>query len=67
VGGNENSTGVNTYDTATIAADLFLTTGNQYELQVYNPFVDSTVVTLLSSLTPPITGVFCRWSMHQFA
>jgi hypothetical protein len=67
VGGFNNNTGINTYDTATLASDLYLTAGDQYEMQVYNPFLDSTVVTLLANGTTPITGVFCRWSMHQFA
>jgi hypothetical protein len=67
VGGPSNSTGIDTYDTATIAGDLFLTAGTSYEIRVYNPFVDATVVTLLGNGTLPATGVYCRWSIDQFA
>jgi hypothetical protein len=67
VGGPNNNVGIDTYDTATIAGDLFLTAGTSYELQVYNPFIDATVVTLLANGTLPATGVYCRWSINQFA
>jgi hypothetical protein len=58
VGGTTNGTGLVTYDTASVAGSLQLIAGNQYALQVVNPFIDGTSVSVQSG---------SRWSMRQFA
>jgi hypothetical protein len=64
VGGFFNGNSVTARTTATLAGDVFLTAGGQYSLQVINPFIDTTNVTLLSRTS---AGSFCRWAMRQFA
>jgi hypothetical protein len=58
VGGPTNDTNLVTYDTAAIAGNLQLPAGNQYAIQVVNPFIDSTSVEIQAG---------SRWSMRQFA
>jgi hypothetical protein len=67
LGGNMNLTDLDTYVGATLAGDLSLTAGNQYALQVINPFVNTTPVVILSGGSPVSGGAYSRWSMRQFA
>jgi hypothetical protein len=67
VGGPGNNSGEDTYATATLSGDLFLTAGSQYQLQVSNPFIDLTIVGTLVNGDLPVVDPYCRWSMQQFA
>jgi hypothetical protein len=69
IGGPSNNLNLLTQCTATLAGDLSLTAGNQYVLQVVNPFIDATQVFLENGVFAPglSGGAFCRWSMRQFA
>ena len=59
VGGSTNSINLVTYDTATMVGDLqFSFVGNQFILQVQNPFIDNTPIYVMPG---------SRWSMRQFA
>jgi hypothetical protein len=59
VGGSTNSINLVTYDTATMVGDLAFTfVGNQFILQVQNPFIDNTPIYVMPG---------SRWSMRQFA
>jgi hypothetical protein len=68
VGGPANDSNLLTQCSATLAGDLSLTAGNQYVLQVVNPFIDATQVFLENGVISGSShGAFCRWSLRQFA
>jgi hypothetical protein len=66
VGGPGNNNGVITYDTATLSGDVLLYDGTGYQLEILNPFVDATVVSLMTGGLGSF-GAYTRWSMRQFA
>jgi hypothetical protein len=69
VGGPSNNLNLLTQCSATLAGDLSLIAGNQYVLQVVNPFIDATQVFLENGVFSSglSGGAFCRWSLRQFA
>jgi hypothetical protein len=66
VGGPGNNNGIVTYDTATLSGDLLLQVGVIHQLEIINPFIDSTPVFIMTGALGSF-GAFTRWSMRQFA